>query len=304
MSVKFYSFSVGNGDMFLIVHNNNTLSIIDCNIGDEDETKITNIISHYKKTHKLIRFISTHPDDDHIKGIDKLYKNGFVWERNFYYVQNDIKKNNQNTDNKKYIELKNSTESVEIFAGLKRAFLNKDGESNGTEYKSSSIEFLWPELDNPKFKKALENASKDVDINNICPIIRYEDPLTKYSIIWFGDLSNDFMENISSSLNLPKTNIAVAPHHGRTSGKLPNKWLKELNPDLIIIGEAESKDLVYYDNYRHICQNSSKGIEIVIDLNGLHFYCENKDCKLNKALEKKKHENEQFDYEYIGFLKP
>lgn len=69
------SFSVGNGDMFYIDHNSENFTIIDCNLIDDD-TK-SGIISEIadrlnEKDNYIIRFISTHPDEDHIHGLKDL----------------------------------------------------------------------------------------------------------------------------------------------------------------------------------------------------------------------------------------
>ena len=49
----------------------------------------------------------------------------------------------------------------------------------------------------------------------------------------------------------------IRPTPWKITGKVPNDILKKLNPKLIIIGEANSENLDYYDNYKHITQNSS-----------------------------------------------
>lgn len=41
------------------------------------------------------------------------------------------------------------------------------------------------------------------------------------------------------------------------SGKVPEVWLKKMNRDLVIIGEAPSEYLDYYRSYNIITQNSA-----------------------------------------------
>lgn len=64
------SFSVGNGDMFYIDHDSDSFTTIDCCYVDE-ENRDRNFKEIAEKLHKkgISRFISTHPDEDHIKGI-------------------------------------------------------------------------------------------------------------------------------------------------------------------------------------------------------------------------------------------
>ena len=60
------SVSVGNGDMFYIKHGTSNFTIIDCNIDETNDKKIVNEIKQEASGKNITRFISTHPDDDHI----------------------------------------------------------------------------------------------------------------------------------------------------------------------------------------------------------------------------------------------
>ena len=50
-------------------------------------------------------------------------------------------------------------------------------------------------------------------------------------------------------LKLPKADILFAPHHGRKTGKIPKSILDVVNPKIIVIGEADSEYLHYYQGY-------------------------------------------------------
>lgn len=90
--------------------------------------------------------------------------------------------------------------------------------------------------------------------------------------MWLGDLETSFMENITDDIELTKTTIVFASHHGRDSGKIPNTWLEKLDPQIIVIGEAPSRHLNYYTGYKTVTQN--KAGDIVMDCSGdkVHFY--------------------------------
>ncbi len=80
------SYSVGNGDMFYIDHNSDNFTIIDCCVGDERGDEILDEISLLSRQKGITRFISTHPDDDHMRGLELLDdKIGIL---NFYCVKN------------------------------------------------------------------------------------------------------------------------------------------------------------------------------------------------------------------------
>lgn len=83
---KVKSFDVGNGDMFYIKHNSDNFTVIDCCLSDENRDAIINEIIDESKDKDIHRFISTHPDEDHIRGLKSLRER---WEiPNFYCVNN------------------------------------------------------------------------------------------------------------------------------------------------------------------------------------------------------------------------
>lgn len=247
------SFSVGNGDTFYIKHGSDNFTIIDCNFDDENKESITTEIINESKDKGIRRFISTHPDEDHIKGIEYLDKKINI--NNFYCVKNDATKEDESSSFKKYKELRDSEYAFYIKKNCTRKWMNVGDEERGC----SGINILWPDENNQSFKKALKEANEGKSPNNISPIIEYS-LKDGVKALWMGDLETDFMEEIKDEVNFSKVNILFAPHHGRKSGKVPEEILKKLNPDVVIIGEAKSKDLNYYSNYNTITQNSAGDI--------------------------------------------
>src|SRR5437667_7242107 len=108
------SYSVGDGDMFYINHGSDSFTIIDCCF-DQTDNSILNEVSTLSSKKGIHRFISTHPDDDHIQGVELLDKKiGLV---NFYCVQNATKKDEKTESFKNYRELRDSDKAFYIFAG-------------------------------------------------------------------------------------------------------------------------------------------------------------------------------------------
>ena len=66
------SFSVDDGDMFYIYHNSDNFSIIDCCLWGDNSDDILDEIKRLSKRKVITRFISTHPDNDHIFGLQEL----------------------------------------------------------------------------------------------------------------------------------------------------------------------------------------------------------------------------------------
>jgi beta-lactamase superfamily II metal-dependent hydrolase len=144
---------------------------------------------------------------------------------------------------------------------------------------SAGINVLWPDLTNRHFKDALKYAEETGNPNNISPIISYS--MGKIKFVWMGDLETEYMENIYKNVLLSDVTILFAPHHGRESGKVPSEFLSILNPKLVIIGEAPSKDLNYYKGYNTITQNGAGDITFDVDDSLIDIYVSNKDYSVD-----------------------
>lgn len=68
----------------------------------------------------------------------------------------------------------------------------------------------------------------------------------------------------------------LPPHHGRDSGKVPSALLKDISPDIIVIGEAPSEYLNYYSGYFTITQNSAEDITFERKGDSIEVYCSNR----------------------------
>ena len=261
--IKSYSLGSGDirGDMFYIKHNSNSFTVLDCYLTEKDG-RIDEIIGDIKTASKdkvIHRFISTHPDNDHIAGIEKLY-NEWPWpDSNFYVVQNNIPEDTNNSSLTQYIDLKKRS-PVFIEQGLKRAFLNQNGTTKtGTFIEGAGINFLWPDIKNEKFQEALASISNNT--NKICPIITYK-VYNSATFMWMGDLKDNMQQEYynNNKNQIPKVDILFAPHHGRESDKVPKELLDKLDPEIIVIGDAPSDNLYYYDSEKTITQNSAGDI--------------------------------------------
>ncbi len=271
------SFSVGDGDMFYIKHGSDNFTIIDCCLSDENREEIISEIKKESKHKGITRFISTHPDEDHIQQLD--YFDDEIEILNFYCVKNETTKSVETNSFKRYKLLHNSSKkSFYISKGCSRKWMNQDGDGRG----SSGINILWPDLNDKDFKTALQNAKDGNTPNNISCIIKYslEGGVTA---IWMGDLEKDFMEEIKDRVTFPKANILFAPHHGRKSGKVPKEWIDAMDPDIIVMGEANSNDSDYasYPDHNKIRQNGAKDIIFECVKGKIHVYCSNKDYTID-----------------------
>lgn len=262
------SYSVGEGDMFYINHGSDNFTIIDCCLDDDTGEHILAQVSALAKKKGIKRFISTHPDEDHLKGLIALDKKiGIV---NFYCVKNAATKSDQSDDFIKYREFRDSEKAFHIFKGCNRKWMNQSDEVR----KTSGIQILWPNTANEDFKNALKDAADGKSPNNISAVIKYSLE-GEATFLWMGDLETTFMEAIEADIELPKVDILFAPHHGRDSGRVPDSMLKKMQPKVIIVGEAPSEYLHYYPDYNTITQNSAGDIHFECNEGKVHIFTSN-----------------------------
>ena len=269
------SISVGEGDMFYIIHNSDSFTQIDCNLKDDI---IDNVIDDVKKAMRgknVCRFISTHPDEDHFRGLKRLDEEINIL--NFYCVKNNVKKDSETNDFKHYKSLRDDAKKAFYLSkGCSRKWMNESSQ----ERDSAGINVHWPNLASDNFKGALQDADSGKGANNISPIISYS--LKKgVKAMWMGDLEKQFLESIVNEVEWKPQNILFVPHHGRKSGKVPKPILEKIEPDIVVIGEGPSEELDYYTGYNKITQNSAKDIWFECENQWVDIYVSSSDYEVN-----------------------
>jgi beta-lactamase superfamily II metal-dependent hydrolase len=255
--------------MFYINHNTDNFTVIDCCLYWKEgvKEKIIDEIKQKKAGKGITRFISTHPDDDHISGLEDYYNEVGIY--NFYVVKNEATREGDNPDFNKYCELRDSEKAFYLHKGCSRKWMNVKDDVR----KSSGLHCLWPIITNDKYIEALKNAKEGKDPNNISPVIQY---LSEgFSFVWLGDMLSDMLEEFDKHLEVTPTTVLFAPHHGRKSGRISKSLLDKLTPKLIIIGEAPSEDIEYYGDHNTITQNTAKDIRFDIVGDFINIYVSN-----------------------------
>ena len=195
----------------------------------------------------------------------------------------------------KYCELRDDKDKAfYIYKDCKRRWMNQDSEEiSEIQRESSEIYILWPNTNNDDFVGVLESVNKCGKCNNLSPIIVYRGEV---SFMWMGDLEGDFLDKIKDDIDFEEVDVLFAPHHGRKSGHSPRDVLEKLNPQIIVVGEAPSKDLDYYSGYNTITQNSSG--DIIFDINDYcaDVYVGNNNYSVGFLADKKKYRYDN----YIG----
>ena len=75
----------------------------------------------------------------------------------------------------------------------------------------------------------------------------------RFPLVYKGNTEYGFRRNLLA-------HVLFAPHHGRKSGRVPKDWLEKIDPTIIVVGEAPSSELTYYDGWDTITQNSAGDI--------------------------------------------
>ncbi len=287
------SFSVGEGDMFYIKHGSDSFTMIDCCMSDEGKDGFINEIHSEASGKGISRFISTHPDDDHLRCLVDLDNDRKI--QNFYCVKNEARKADQSDDFDRYCELRDhARKAFYISRGCTRKWLNESDSERG----GSGIHFLWPVTSNQHYKSALADAKDGKSSNNISCILTYS-LNGGAKLMWMGDLETGFMEKIKNDITIDGADILFAPHHGRDSGRVPEAWLEDIDPRIIIVGEAPSSHLNYYPGYNTITQNSAGDITFDCVSGKVHIYV----SKRNYSVEFLANDGKSDTYgNYIGTL--
>lgn len=263
------SLAVGDGDMFYIKHGSDNFTIIDCRLSAENKDEILKEIKAESAGKGITRFVSTHPDEDHLQGLldldDAL---GLV---NFYCVKNQATKSSPSESFKRYCKLRDDKKKAfYLYKGCSRKWMNE----SDNERDSAGLFCLWPITSNKHYQDVLAAAKRGGSPNNLSCILKYS-LKEGAKFLWMGDLETDFMEKIEDAISFDPADILFAPHHGRESGKVINGWLKEIDPQIIIIGEAPSKHLNYYEGYDTITQSSAGDIMFDCVSGKTHIYVSN-----------------------------
>ncbi len=196
------------------------------------------------KNLNFFRFISTHPDMDHLDGIEALFKRhrpAVFWD-----TENSEEKEFESPDGKYkesdwrfYSKLHSCTDKMDgiqvlrLHAGARGQYYNRDdGIGEGDR-----ISILSPS------KRTDAEAEKQDSVNDFSYVLLVRNA-SRRKFLFAGD-----SEKIAWDIMLDKykgelsdIDVLFAPHHGRKSGG-NDDYLDVLNPKVTFFGNAKSKDL-------------------------------------------------------------
>lgn len=106
------SFAVGAGDMFYIRHGSDNFTIIDCDLNVDNASDIIAELQQQSSDKNIVRFICTHPDEDHFGGLHLL--DDAMPILNFYVVKNQAIKDEDTDSFVRYCKLRDSEKAFYI----------------------------------------------------------------------------------------------------------------------------------------------------------------------------------------------
>ena len=193
---------VGQGDCILIQTPNNKNILIDG--GDEDSSHLVKSYLKRKKVKSLDYIIATHPDSDHIGGLDDII-NKFKIQK-FYMPE-------QSTDSQSFKNLILSCNNK----NLKLNYL----------YKGDEI-FIEDNLNmlvlNPTY------IQEENNLNSIVFDLKFKNK----SFLFTGDAEQPNELDIINSFDLNDVDFLKVGHHGSNSST-SNEFIKSISPDIAVI---------------------------------------------------------------------
>lgn len=291
---KIHFLNVDEGDCSIIEHDNRHITMIDICCGNIEEEPIAkafssimategvkgnfrqkehpnNPISYLKKigAQSIFRYIQTHPDMDHMDGLDELSKSFDIY--NFWDTQNDKQQEfGENGKSGRYLKkdwdcycrLRKSKESPKALFYLDGASNKFFSEDNNGIKNDDYLKILSPT------KALIDTANEQEDWNDSSYVILYV--THGFKILFCGDSDmgtiNHLIQNHKEDIS--DIDVLIAPHHGRDSDK-DFAFLDIMKPRVTLMGNAKSKFLAYDEwNNRdliHITNNQVDNVLIEFD---------------------------------------
>ena len=239
----------------------------------------TNPIEYLKNTIRasnLFRFISTHPDMDHLDGFNRLANEISIenfWDSGAHKSKPDFEGSPyKEEDWDRYVKFCEGRESgvnrISYLAGSRFKYANRDDEGKSGD----GLYILAPN------QKLVDDANETGDFNDCSYVILYKS--LGGNIIIAGDAHDRTWEYIleNHEEEIKDCKFLLAPHHGRKSNR-DYSFLDTMKPKLTLFGCAPSDHLAYSAwNYRkldYVTQNQCGNMVLQTRDGRLDVYIEN-----------------------------
>jgi len=239
--LKVHFLNVGKGNCTIVEFPSGRLAMIDIdNSRINSENSLTDPIDYYigkfgRKS--LFRFILTHPDMDHMSGLNQLANKISI--SNFWDTENNKELNNEDWDNSpydrkdwdKYQEFRRSEEDPKCL------FL----------YQNSTADCCWVQdgitILSPT-KKLVELANETEEYNHLSYVLKIQ--YSNVKVLIGGDATVEAWDEILDNCgkDVLEADIFLAPHHG-SKNNINKDVFKHINPEYVIVSVAEGVDYDY-----------------------------------------------------------
>lgn len=240
--LKIHFLNVGKGNCTIIEFPSGHLTMIDIDNsridGDDDVlTEPVDYILNKFPNQSLFRFILTHPDMDHLSGLNQLAKKVSItnfWDTDHNKSFSDKDWEGSPYDKKdweKYLTLRKSTSDPKALQ------LYRDATSECC-WTQDGITILSP---SPSLVKL---ASESEDYNHLSYVLRIE--YAGIKVILGGDASKEAWDEIYQHYKKEflKADILLAPHHG-SSNNIHKEAFNAIAPDYVFVSVAKGVDYDY-----------------------------------------------------------
>ncbi len=241
--LEVHMIDVGQGDCFVVKLPNSQLFLIDSGNATQSQ-KIVDYIKTNFSTNKIDYLLATHPDNDHIGGMQVIFEEfeiGYVFRPYIRFISNEYYNANVFKEGFNLGAVPEDFQSSISYYNFLKAienekcgweFFNMDSDinitlvENGVENRCK-IDFLTPTCE-------VKDISY-VDTNDYSPLVLIS--FNEKNVLFTGDASteveNEFLNVYSYLLNNLTIDILKLPHHGSNSTSI--KFLQEISPEYGLI---------------------------------------------------------------------
>ncbi|KAA6321187.1 hypothetical protein EZS27_029136 [termite gut metagenome] len=227
--LKIHFINVGKGNCTVIDFPNGHLTVIDTdNSRITDENDLTDPLDFLKAnypTREIFRLIITHPDMDHLSGIEELAKEFQIY--NFWDTNNNKRLTQKELDESPYEA--GDWNTYQIFRkssnSPKCLFLHRN--DSGEYWNTDNIRILSPS------STLIKKGNETGEYNHLSYVLMINYKGCK--ILLGGDTTIEAWDEIYKELGADalKANIFLAPHHG-SKYNVNRDVFKYINPDYVV----------------------------------------------------------------------
>jgi beta-lactamase superfamily II metal-dependent hydrolase len=239
--LKIHFLNVGKGSCTVIDFPSGHLTVVDTdNSRNTEENDLTDPIDFIKKEYPnrdIFRLIITHPDMDHLSGMEEIAENFKIY--NFWDTENNKTLSQADLDKAPYYE-KEDWKTYQKFrkSAENPKCLNLYRNSNGDYWNSDNIKILSPS------KALVKKANDSGEYNHLSYVISINYKGTK--ILLGGDATIAAWDEILEELDKDelKADIFLAPHHGSTYN-VNKEVFKYIDPKYVVVSVITGVDYDY-----------------------------------------------------------